>query len=80
MTATRRGSSIHKIPFAVPFAEMNGVVLYDSNMAANNADVPGYGIKFTSPIADNGKAYISTAYDALGAATHRGELDVYGLK
>ncbi len=80
MTATRRGLSIHKIPFEVPFAEMNGVVLYDSNMAANSADVPGYGIKFTSPIVDNGKVYISTAYDAPGAATHRGELDVYGLK
>ena len=80
MTATRRWSSVHKIPFEVPFVEMNGVVLYDSNMAVNDADVPRYGIKFTSPIVANGEVYISTAYDGLGAATRGGELDAYGLK
>ncbi|HTW58074.1 MAG TPA: Ig-like domain-containing protein [Terriglobales bacterium] len=54
--------------------------LYDSNMAANGADVPGYGIKFTEPIAANGKVYISTGHDLVSAPRPRGELDVYGLK
>jgi uncharacterized protein YjdB len=54
--------------------------LYDSNMAANGADVPGYGIKFTEPIAANGKAYISTGHDLVSAPNPQGELDVYGLK
>jgi hypothetical protein len=54
--------------------------LYDSNMAANGADVPGYGIKFTEPIAANGKVYISTGHDLVTAPNPQGELDVYGLK
>jgi hypothetical protein len=54
--------------------------LYDSGMAANGADVPGYGIKFTAPIAVNGKVYISTGHDLVTTPNPRGELDVYGLK
>ena len=51
--------------------------LYDSNM--NPADVPGYGIKFTSPVVANGKVYISTGKDLPTATTPRGQIDVYGL-
>ena len=54
--------------------------LYDSSMAANGVDVPGYGIKFTAPIAGNGKVYISTGHDLVSTPNPRGELDVYGLK
>jgi hypothetical protein len=54
--------------------------LYDSNMAANGVDMPGYGIKFTEPIAANGKVYISTGHDLVSAPNPQGELDVYGLK
>ena len=42
--------------------------------------MPGYGIKFTSPIVANGKVYISTGHDPVTASNPRGELDVYGLK
>ncbi|HKD44450.1 MAG TPA: hypothetical protein VKD24_02240 [Candidatus Angelobacter sp.] len=52
--------------------------LYDSSQ--NAADVPGIGIKFTSPIVANGKVFIGTAHDPLTAANPKGELDVYGLK
>jgi uncharacterized protein YjdB len=52
--------------------------LYDSNM--NSGDAPGYGIKFTAPIAANGKVYISTGHDPVTATNPQGELDVYGLK
>jgi hypothetical protein len=54
--------------------------LYDSNMAANGADVPGYGIKFTEPIVVNGKVYISTGHDLVSTTNPQGELDVYGLQ
>ena len=54
--------------------------LYDSSMASNGSDVPGYGIKFTAPIAVNGKVYISTGHDLVSTQNPRGELDVYGLK
>lgn len=54
--------------------------LYDSGMAANGVDIPGYGIKFTAPIAANGKVYISTGHDLVTTPNPRGELDVYGLK
>jgi hypothetical protein len=58
--------------------------LYDSTQNAGNADQPGYGIKFSSPVVANGKVYISTAHDAWTAANPianpKGELDVYGLK
>lgn len=54
--------------------------LYDSSMAANGADIPGYGIKFTAPIAANGKVYISTGHDLVSTPNPQGELDVYGLK
>jgi len=46
------------------------------NSASNSADTPGYGIKFSAPMAANGKVYISTGHDTAG----NGELDVYGLK
>jgi hypothetical protein len=52
--------------------------LYDSD--ANSADVPGYGIKFSSPVVANGKAYISTGHDPVSASSPQGEIDVYGLK
>lgn len=54
--------------------------LYDSSMAANGVDMPGYGIKFTAPIVANGKVYISTGHDLSTTSNPRGELDVYGLK
>jgi hypothetical protein len=50
------------------------------NSSQNTADIPGFGIKFTSPIVANGKVFIGTAHDSLTAATPQGELDVYGLK
>ena len=50
------------------------------NSSTNSADVPGYGIKFTSPVVANGKVYISTGHDAVTVANPRGEIDVYGLK
>ena len=50
------------------------------NSSQNSGDLPGYGIKFTSPIVANGKVYISTGHDPVTAAKPRGELDVYGLK
>jgi hypothetical protein len=52
--------------------------LYSSS--TNSADVPGYGIKFTSPVVANGKVYISTAHDTLSVTSPQGEIDVYGLK
>ncbi|MGA8273269.1 MAG: Ig-like domain-containing protein [Candidatus Sulfotelmatobacter sp.] len=50
------------------------------NSGANAGDVPGYGIKFTSPIVANGKVYITTGHDPVTATNPQGELDVYGLK
>jgi hypothetical protein len=55
-----------------------GTELYDSSQ--NAADVPGYGIKFTSPVVANGKVYISTGHDLTTVTNPQGELDVYGLK
>jgi Bacterial Ig-like domain (group 2) len=52
--------------------------LYDSGM--NSADMPGYGVKFTSPVVGNGKVYISTGHDLVSAENPQGEIDVYGLK
>ena len=57
---------------------LNNGELYDSDM--NSGDVPGYGIKFTAPMAANGKVYISTAHDLTTVTNPQGELDVYGLK
>jgi len=48
--------------------------------AQNPGDVPGFGIKFTSPIVANGKVFIVTAHDPLTASSPQGELDIYGLK
>ncbi len=50
------------------------------NSSQNPADVPGFGIKFTSPIVSNGKVFIPTAHDPLTTANPEGELDIYGLK
>lgn len=55
-----------------------GTELYNSSQ--NAADVPGFGIKFTSPIVANGKVFIGTAHDPLTTTNPQGELDVYGLK
>lgn len=52
--------------------------LYNSSMIAG--DVPGYGIKFTSPVVANGKVYISTGHNDYTATSPQGEIDVYGLK
>jgi hypothetical protein len=52
--------------------------LYDSGM--NSGDVPGYDVKFTSPIVGNGKAYISTGHDLVSTTNAQGEPDMYGLK
>lgn len=49
------------------------------NSSQNSADVPGYGIKFTSPIVANGKVYISTGHDLTTVSNPQGEIDVYGL-
>jgi hypothetical protein len=53
-------------------------LLYSS--AQNQADTPGFGIKFTEPIVANGKVFFATAHDPLSVASPQGELDVYGLK
>src|SRR5712671_4992426 len=53
-------------------------LLYSS--AQNSADAPGFGIKFTEPIATNGKVFVESAHDSLSTASPQGELDVYGLK
>jgi Bacterial Ig-like domain (group 2) len=57
---------------------LSAAELYDSS--ANSGDAPGYGIKFSAPIAANGKVYISTGHDLVTAPNPQGELDVYGLK
>lgn len=49
------------------------------NSSVNTSDVPGYGIKFTSPIVANGKVYISTGHDIVTTPNPQGEIDVYGL-
>jgi hypothetical protein len=49
------------------------------NSSTNPADLPGYGIKFTSPVVGNGKVYISTGHDLTTATNPQGEIDVYGL-
>jgi uncharacterized protein YjdB len=50
------------------------------NSSANAADAPGYGIKFSSPVVVNGKAYIATGHDLTKVSNPQGEIDVYGLK
>jgi hypothetical protein len=55
-----------------------GTELYNSS--DNSADVPGYGIRFTSPVVANGKVYISTGHALPTVSNPQGELDVYGLK
>jgi hypothetical protein len=52
--------------------------LYDSSQNGT-ADVPGYGIKFSSPVVANGKVYISTGHDLTTVTNPKGEIDVYGL-
>ena len=49
------------------------------NSSTNSGDVPGYGIKFSSPVVGNGKVYISTGHDLTTVANPQGEIDVYGL-
>ena len=49
------------------------------NSSTNSGDVPGYGIRFSSPIVANGKVYISTGHDPVTATNPQGEIDVYGL-
>jgi len=50
------------------------------NSSTNSADIPGYGIKFSSPVVGNGKVYISTGHDLTTAPNPQGEIDIYGLK
>jgi hypothetical protein len=49
------------------------------NSSTNSGDVPGYGIKFSSPVVGNGKVYISTGHDLTTATSPQGEIGVYGL-
>jgi uncharacterized protein YjdB len=49
------------------------------NSSTNSTDVPGYGIKFSSPVVGNGKVYISTGHDLTTVTNPQGEIDVYGL-
>ena len=49
------------------------------NSSTNPSDVPGYGIKFRSPVVANGKVYISTGHDLPTVTNPHGEIDVYGL-
>jgi hypothetical protein len=49
------------------------------NSSANSGDVPGYGIKFSSPVVGNGKVYISTGHDLTTVTNPQGEVSVYGL-
>ena len=49
------------------------------NSGANPEDVPGLGIKFTSPVVANGKVYISTGHADYKTTNPQGEIDVYGL-
>ena len=61
---------------------------YDANNLAaefcdsgqNSADAPGCGIKFSSPMAANGKVHIAAGHDLVSVADLQGELDGYGLK
>ncbi len=50
------------------------------NSSVNSGDVPGLGIKFSSPVVANGKVYISTGQADHNAPNPQGEIDVYGLK
>ena len=50
------------------------------NSSTNSSDVPGYGIKFSSPVVANGKVYMSTGHDLTTVSNPEGEIDVYGLK
>jgi uncharacterized protein YjdB len=52
--------------------------LYDSDQ--NPTDVPGFGIKFSTPIVADGKVFVATAHDTLDVSDAMGELDIYGLK
>jgi hypothetical protein len=49
------------------------------NSSTNPSDMPGYGIKFTSPVVGNGKVYITTGHDLTTVTNPHGEIDVYGL-
>jgi hypothetical protein len=55
-----------------------GTELYNSSQ--NSADVPGYGIRFGSPVVADGRVFFSTGHDLPTVANPKGELDVYGVK
>jgi hypothetical protein len=72
---------VYGTPLILSNQTINGArhnVLYSST--TNSGDMPGYGIKFTSPVVANGKVYISTGPDLTTVSNPRGEIDVYGLK
>jgi hypothetical protein len=50
------------------------------NSSQSSADLPGYGIKFTSPVVANGRVYVTTGLDLTTVSNPRGEIVVYGLK
>jgi hypothetical protein len=60
--------------------DINNLTNQIYNSGTNSGDLPGFGIKFTSPIVANGKVYISTGHDQVTTTNPQGELDVYGLK
>ena len=55
-----------------------GTELYNSSQ--NSADVPGYGIRFGSPVVADGRVFFSTGHDLPTVSNPKGELNVYGLK
>jgi hypothetical protein len=83
-TASLSGSTGNAaLTITVPASAAANVVTWhfdDHRSGVASGDMPGYGIKFTSPIVANGKVYISTGRDPASVSTPQGELDVYGLK
>jgi hypothetical protein len=58
--------------------------LWNSTMAAANADAAGNAVKFAVPTVANGRVYVGTRGNntggVFGSTSASGQLDVYGLK